>query len=149
MIAMRILATFAALSTLAACGSTTPEATSPDLAPRPSANAGALRGTTWVLGRIGGAPPLGEARITLRVDETTGGGFSGCNHYGGVPVVTDDTFRFDDLVSTLMACVDERMMEQEADYLDLLARTGKWEIVGNELVLTVGEATLEYRPAED
>ena len=90
-----------------ACGSTAPDATSPDLRPSPSGS-GSLAGTEWILMEIGGEPPIGEGRITLVVDEESAGGWSGCNHWGGTPVVTDETIRVNDIVATAMACEDSQ-----------------------------------------
>jgi heat shock protein HslJ len=117
-----------------ACGSTSPEATSPDLRPTPSGG-GSLAGTTWTLTEIRGKPPLGTEELTLAVDDSTAGGYSGCNYFGGIPHVTAGAFRLDDLVSTLRACEDTRLMDQESDYLAILARTSAWEIEGARLHL--------------
>jgi heat shock protein HslJ len=123
------------------CGSTAPDATSPDLRPSPTGGR-SLVGTAWILTEIRGEPPLGNEEITLVVDESTAGGNSGCNYYGGTPRITVGTFRLDDLVGTVRACEDARLMDQESDYLGILAQTSAWEIEGDELTLRTeaGEA---------
>ena len=135
----------AAMLLALACGSTVPDTTSPDLRPSPSGG-GSLTGTKWVLTEIRGEPPLGEVEITLVVDESTAGGNSGCNYYGGTPHVTVGTFRLDDLVATVRACEDTRLMDQESDYVAILAQTSVWEIEGGELTLrTETGETLVFR----
>jgi putative lipoprotein len=132
---------------LVGCGSTRPDATSPDLSPT-GVEDSSLAGTEWVLTELRGDPPLGSMEITLVVDEASAGGWSGCNHYGGAPSVTDDTFRLDEIVATAMACEDARRMDQESDYLSLLGQTSTWEIEGRALTLrTAGEVTLVFREA--
>ena len=128
-----------------ACGSTAPDATSPDLRPSP-AGGGSLAGTEWILTEIRGAAPLGEAEITLVVEDSTAGGNSGCNYYGGTPHVAAGTFRLDEIVATARACEDTRLMDQESDYLAILARTSAWDIDGETLHLRAdtGE-TLAFR----
>ena len=132
-----------------ACGSTAPDATSPDLRPSPSGS-GSLAGTEWILMEIGGEPPIGEGRITLIVDEESAGGWSGCNHWGGTPVVTDETIRVNDIVATAMACEDARRMDQESAYLGILGQTSTWAIEDGTLVLRSATGqTLGFRAAED
>lgn len=127
------------------CGSTRPDTTSPDLSPTGVVDT-SLAGTEWVLTELRGEPPLGSAEITLVVDASSAGGWSGCNHYGGAPAVTDDTFRLDDIVATAMACEDARLMDQESDYLSLLGQTSTWELEGSALTLrTNGGETLVFR----
>ena len=128
-----------------ACGSTSADTTSPDLRPSPSGG-GSLTGTAWVLTGIRGEPVLGDVEITLVVDESTAGGNSGCTYYGGTPQITVGTFRLDDLVATVRACEDTRLMDQESVYLAILAQTLAWEIEGGELTLRseAGE-TLVFR----
>ena len=128
------LATVAAVLLLLACGHSTREITSPDIRPSPS-RSGSLADTEWILTRIRGDPPLGSAEITLAFDDSTAGGYAGCNHYGGEPVVTTSTVRLDALVATARACADARFMEQEADYLAFLGETSVWEIKGDVLTL--------------
>lgn len=140
----RRLATLAAAILPLACGSTAPDATSPDLRPSPSGG-GSLAGTEWILTEIRGEPPLGTAEITLVVDEESAGGYSGCNHFGGTPVVTDDTLRLDEIVATARACEDARLMDQESEYLALLAETSTWDAQGDRLVLTTRGETLVFR----
>lgn len=128
-----------------ACGSTVPDTTSPDLVPSPSGG-GSLTGTEWVLTEIRGEPPLGEVEITLVVDDSTAGGNSGCNYYGGTPHVTAGTFRLEELVATARACEDTRLMDQESDYLSILAETSAWEIEDETLHLRAGTGeTLVFR----
>ena len=143
----RRMASLAALFALA-CGSTSSDSTSPDLRPSPSGG-GSLTGTAWVLTEIRGEPALGEEEITLVVDDSTAGGNSGCNHYGGTPRITDGTFRLVDLAATLRACEDTRLMDQESDYLAILAQTSAWDIEGDrlELVTDTGD-TLVFRASD-
>lgn len=137
----------AALLLSFACGSTAPDALSPDLRPSPSSG-GSLTGTEWILTEIDGEPPLGEVEITLIVDDSTAGGNSGCNYYGGTPQVTAGTFRLEDLVATARACEDARLMDQESEYLAILSRTSAWGVEGGELTLEAPDGvTLVYREA--
>ena len=80
------------------------------------------------------------------MDESTAGGNSGCNYYGGTPQVTAGTFRLDEIVATARACEDTRLMDQESDYLAILAQTSAWEIEDGTLRLRAetGE-TLVFR----
>jgi heat shock protein HslJ len=132
----------------AGCGSTRPDTTMPDLSPT-GVEDSSLAGTRWVLTELRGEPPLGSADITLVVDEASAGGWSGCNHYGGAPAVTDDSFRLDDIVATAMACEDARLMDQESDYLSLLGQTSTWEIDGSTLTLRTSGVTFVFREATD
>ena len=52
------------------------------------------------------------------------------------------------IIATVMACEDARLMDQEAEYLGILAENSTWEIEGGELVLTSGSATLVFRPGD-
>jgi heat shock protein HslJ len=141
----RVLATVAAFLVPLACGHSTPETTSPDIRPSPS-RGGSLADTEWILTRIRGEPPLGSAEITLAFDDSTAGGYAGCNHFGGEPVVRAGTVRLEALVSTARACEDTRLMDQEADYLAFLGETRAWEIEGGTLELhSGGAATLVFR----
>jgi heat shock protein HslJ len=143
----RAVATVAAVLVPLACGHSTPETTSPDIRPSPS-RSGSLADTEWILIRIQGEPPLGSAEITLAFDDSTAGGYAGCNQFGGKPVVTAGTVRLEALASTARACEDTRLMDQEAVYLAFLGKTSAWEIEGGTFELHSGGAeTLVFRAA--
>jgi len=84
------------------------------------------------------ARPEALCMITLVVEDSTGGGNSGCNHYGGIPHVTVESFRLDEIVATARACEDARLMDQESDFLAILAQTSAWEIEDGMLHLRAG-----------
>ncbi len=145
-----VIAAFVTALCPLACGQTMPGTTTPpDLSPS-QRGGGSLSGTEWVLTELRGGAPLGGVEITLVVDDSSAGGNSGCNHYGGTPVVTADTFRLDEIVATARACEDARLMDQESDFLALLALTSAYEVEGRALVLMVAnEETLVFRAAGD
>lgn len=140
---------YIAVLLILACRSTSPDPTSPDLRPSPSGG-GSLTDTAWVLTEIRGEPVLGNEELTLVVDESTAGGNSGCNYYGGTPQITVGTFRLVDLVATLRACEDPRLMDQESDYLSILGQSSAWDIEGDrlELVTATGD-TLVFRASDE
>jgi heat shock protein HslJ len=132
-----------------ACGTPSSDTTSPDLRPSPSGG-GSLAGTAWVVTEIRGEPPLGTEELTLVVGDSTAGGYSGCNSFGGTPHVTAGAFRLDEAVATLRACADARLMDQEADYLAILAQTSAWEIDGDVLrMVAEGGESLTFRASAD
>ena len=144
----RIAALAATLLALA-CGSTSSDTTSPDLRPSP-AGGGSLAGTAWILTEIRGEPPLGAEELTLVVEDSTAGGYSGCNSFGGTPHVTAGAFRLEEAVATLRACADTRLMDQESGYLAILAQTSAWEIDGDVLQLTTQDGErLRFRASGD
>jgi heat shock protein HslJ len=131
----------------AACGSTAPRPTDPDdLAP---AGSSPLVGTEWVLTSLRGAPPLGGEILTLVVADSTAGGSSGCNLWGAEASVTETTLDLEMLHMTARACEDQRLMDQETDYLRLLGGLSTYEIDGRTLVLETGGGALVYRAADD
>lgn len=75
-----------------------------------------------------------EAGLTFNEDGTVTGN-SGCNGLGGTYTVEGDQVTFSEVVSTLMACDDPRM-EQEDAFQQVLADTATFRIEGNTLTLT-------------
>jgi heat shock protein HslJ len=148
---MRVLAaltTILILALLAACGTPSTGTTDPDL--RPSGQDSPLTDTEWVLTELRGEPPLGGGHITLVVGDSTAGGSSGCNLWGGEAVVTASTLALEMLHMTARACEDTRLMDQETDYLALLGGTSTYEVQGHELVLeTETGEILVFRSAAD
>ncbi len=62
-------------------------------------------------------------------------GLGGCNSFGGQYKITADTIAFDELISTLRACVDTKVQQQEERYLAALNSTGKFKRDGNSLTI--------------
>jgi heat shock protein HslJ len=75
-----------------------------------------------------------EANLTFNLDGSVGGN-SGCNGFGGSYTVEGDQVTFSDIVSTLMACDDPRMAQEDAVH-KVLADTATYKIEGNTLTLT-------------
>jgi heat shock protein HslJ len=80
------------------------------------------------------AVPDTEAGITFNEDGTLTG-HSGCNGFGGKYAVEGDQVTFSEVVSTLMAC-DEPRMSQENVVHQVLTDTATYKIEGNKLTLT-------------
>jgi putative lipoprotein len=75
-----------------------------------------------------------EAGITFNQDATITGN-SGCNGFGGSYTVEGDKVTFDQVTSTLMACDDPRMAQEDAVH-QVLNNTASFKIEGNKLTLT-------------
>jgi heat shock protein HslJ len=114
----------------------------------------ALVNAQWVLESYGppGAetPVVGETPLTIEF--TTDGqvsGNAGCNSFAGGYQVQEDKLLLGELVSTLVACTDTTLMEQEVAYLDALQRVSDYRIEGDSLTLIYGEGegTLNFTRA--
>lgn len=81
-----------------------------------------------------------EAGLTFKEDGTVTGN-SGCNGLGGNYASEGDQIKFDQIVSTLMACDDPRMA-QEAAVQKVLTDTATFKIEGNTLTLTNNDTVL-------
>lgn len=79
------------------------------------------------------AVPEAQAGLTFKEDGTVTGN-SGCNGLGGSYKVEDDKVTFDQIVSTLMACDDPRMKQEDAVHR-VLTDTATFKIEGNTLTL--------------
>lgn len=88
---------------------------------------GSLWYTEWVAESLAGKPVTPPGAITLRFETGTATGNSGCNSYR-VSVTQDGTrVIFGDVASTMMACVDDGRMQQEATYARLLKSAARFE----------------------
>jgi heat shock protein HslJ len=97
--------------------------------------------TSWVLegGSIDGEEiPIVEGHpITLVFDEDqSAGGSSACNSYFGGYEISAGAISFSDIGMTMMACVDQEVMDSEDSYLAALARVDSFTSDGTSLVLT-------------
>ena len=108
------------------------------LAPSEGTAENRLEDTHWSLvafGEPGGEQPLAGSNITLLMADGQAGGFGGCNSYGTTYQVDGGMISFGQVTSTLRACADQNMTDQEQRYLQALGSVSRYERVENFLVL--------------
>lgn len=110
-----------------------------------------LANTQWTLVSMGapGAETAVTADRSLTLEFRPGGqvgGNGGCNSFGGSYQVDGNTISFAEIVSTLMACAEEQVMEQEQQYLGALERANEFEVTGDNLVISYdnGQGVLNF-----
>jgi heat shock protein HslJ len=99
-----------------------------------------LANTSWLLVSFGATgsdmPVLEGTTITLEFESATQlGGSGGCNSYGADYTAHNGTITVGEVVSTLMACVEEGVTEQEQDYLAALSAAEEYELAGDQLTI--------------
>jgi putative lipoprotein len=109
-----------------------------------------LEGTRWLLESIGNTPLVAGSEVTLQFDvDNQAGGNAGCNSYGGTYTLTGDQIEFTEIASTLMACVDESMMDQESAYLQALNSAQQVSVEGDRLTIRYEGGQLNFVRAEE
>ncbi len=109
-----------------------------------------LANTHWRLvsyGRQGSETPVIDGSgLSLQFEEgSQAGGAAGCNTFGAQYEVSDrNLLSMTDIVSTLMACSDEALMEQEAHYLDALRSVKSFELNGESLTIRYEGGVLNF-----
>ena len=110
-----------------------------------------LAGTQWNLAALNGQAPLGgSGRLTLGFEsESRFGGNSGCNVFGGSYTLTGSALKLRDMSSTLRACAEQGLNDQEAQYYAALSNTTAFELAGGQLLLkdASGAILLAFDPA--
>ncbi len=140
---------------LAACA---PQANQPPAAtnpPTPSVSPVQydFENTHWSLvsfGPVGAEKPIVEgSNITLLAADGKFGGYAGCNSYGGAYEVTGDQLSLHDINSTLMACADEQIMQQEQRYFQALQSARRFAGKDNRLTIYYdsGKGVLAFEKA--
>jgi putative lipoprotein len=116
----------------------------------PSTSGTDLVGTRWRLDSIG-APgaevAITGSEVTLNFDaDGQAGGSGGCNSFGAQYSVQNGTIQFDEVVSTLMACADAQVNEQETLFLRALDAASQYELDGDTLRILYdnGSAILNF-----
>jgi heat shock protein HslJ len=86
---------------------------------------------------MGAETPVLEGTTVILIFESGGqaGGSGGCNSYGTDYQVQDNTLIFGEIVSTLMACTEEGVTEQEQRYLTALRSAGEFEQAADQLII--------------
>ena len=109
-----------------------------------------LDGTQWLLvgyGQDGATQPMGELTLTFANAQMSG--FAGCNSFSAPYEVDGERLVIiGDILSTLMACQDNAMNEQERALLDALASVTTFTRDSNTLVLDYEGGTLQYAAME-
>ena len=103
--------------------------------PKPPAS---LTNTYWKLAELNGQKAtLGARQRELHMVLTSDGervrGFSGCNRFSGTYDLSNGQLRFQQLASTMVACVEG--MEQERQFVDALKSTARFSLSGDALTL--------------
>lgn len=102
-------------------------------------------GSEWRLTSLNGAAPIGSQPLTLIFrSETELGGSAGCNSYFGTYTLQGETFATTGVGSTMMACGEEGVMEQESAFLQVLNEGGLLARNGDELTLTNASGALKF-----
>ncbi len=110
-----------------------------------------LEGNTWTLTSfIAGEEvqsPIQNTTITAYFENGSINGNAGCNNYfGGYTIDGNEINISKALGSTMMYCEPEEVMQQEAQYLEMLGNVTTYTIEGNQLTLsTDGNRTLVYQ----
>jgi heat shock protein HslJ len=92
-----------------------------------------LDGTSWELYAISKHRPIEGSTITIIFEDGQVSGHSGCNSYGGEYTITGNKIEIGMLMSTLMACADTDMMEQETEFMQMLGQAQRVELVDGQL----------------
>lgn len=99
----------------------------------------------WRLTELHGQPAVPsedssrDAMLHFEADSGRVYGSSGCNRLTGPYTSSGDTLTFGALASTRMACMDERVNQQENEFLAALGSTRSYRMSGDTLIL-VGES---------
>jgi heat shock protein HslJ len=94
----------------------------------------------WKLVSIGNAgaeaPVVEGSSIILKFDvDGQASGTGGCNSYGAKYEAQGHNLVFKEFISTMMACVDEQVNQQESQYFAALQAATKFEILGDNLII--------------
>ena len=106
---------------------------------------GDLEGTTWRLQLT--EPEYREMVVTMRFDQGTVSGSTGCNHYGGTYDQVGNTLRFEEVMQTLILCLNEDGSPRR-EFPPPQGTTQLFEVSGDPphrtLRLRTADTTLEY-----
>jgi heat shock protein HslJ len=134
-----------------ACTAVSAESPMTDVAPTPGSET-SLANTSWRLvsyGKTGSETPAMEGPgVTLKFEDGSQVvGSAGCNTFGATyEVSAGSQLSITKVVSTLMACSDEALMEQETQYLEALQSAESFEISEDSLSIRYGggQGVLEF-----
>ncbi|QPC83898.1 META domain-containing protein [Phototrophicus methaneseepsis] len=101
-----------------------------------------LVGTEWQLTSYGvpgeETTVMGQVTIAFQSENQVSGN-GGCNSYGGQYRIDGDMITFSEVISTLMACADADITQQEQDYLSALQATTQYAVAEDQLTIWYGD----------
>lgn len=105
-----------------------------------SAGAQDLAGTAWALESLGPVgsetPVMEETNLILSFDSRSElGGSGGCNSFGAGYSVEEGALVLGELVTTLIACDDQAVMDQELRFYEALRGAGRFEVSEEDLII--------------
>lgn len=108
-----------------------------------------LQGTQWVLTAFGPndnqTAVLPNTELTLNFDGEQINGTAGCNGYSAdVSIEADGKLSVGLVESSVMACLGKNVMQQESDFLAMLAEATSYTLSGNRLTLLTNDGSLTF-----
>lgn len=109
----------------------------------------ALQGTTWELVKLGVDLPLTGTTVTIKFEDGAASGSAGCNSYSGEYQLDGDKLTIGMVASTVMACLEPGVMEQESAYLAFLQQANSHTILDDFLYIYREDGSaLKFKPQE-
>lgn len=109
-----------------------------------------LVGSRWNLLTLAGESPITGSQITLDFDnEGQLGGSSGCNSFFGHYTIEGEALTISEVGSTMMACMDNGVMEQESAYLGALAAAESYTLSDDQLTIQTAQGELVFQTPTD
>src|SRR5690606_24712584 len=131
-----------------------PETEAPEQPPEATETIVELEGTRWLLAALGepGAesPVVEGSEVTLEFrSDGQAVGSGGCNSYSSLFQVDGNTIRFEPVISTMMACAQAEVMDQEALFYQALEAASEFELDGDRLAIWYnnGQGVLRFERA--
>lgn len=108
-----------------------------------------LEGTQWMLVDMAGQPPLPDSGVTIAFEDGQVRGHMSCNSFSGSYSLSGNSLEFGMLMTTLMACTDDALMQQEHRMFELMGLVEEAQIVDGQLHLLLADGNqLIYEPME-
>jgi heat shock protein HslJ len=92
-----------------------------------------LAGTSWRLVSFDGTPPISGTAPTLVFEDGQVSGNASCNSFGGEYRARAGQIEFGEMFWTLMACLDNGVMDQEQMYMRMLGGAAEYELSAGQL----------------
>lgn len=107
-----------------------------------------LLGTKWDLISYDEQTPVSGSELTINFNADGLGGSSGCNSYFGSYTVDGTNLSVSQVGSTMMACMEEGLMEQESQFLTMLQAAATFTLTADQLTIHTAEGNLIFQPAQ-